>query len=119
MGRKLISIKASYAFYNRVRFSQSNTKVKTTEDGKTILILFGNPIAIANPQGFIEFTLRGWNTVTTRERLSALGIDIQQRNGVPLVDGHEITPYSWCKTSWSIHNPPRIVVDSWTRIERR
>ena len=119
MARRLISTKASYAFYNRVRFSQSNTKVKTTEDGNTILRLFDIPIAIANPQGFIEFSLQGWNTVTTRERLSALGINIQQRNGVPLVDGLEISVYPWYKTSWSIYNPPRDVVNSWTRIERR
>lgn len=119
MARRLISIKASYAFYNRVRFSQSNTKVIVNDNGTTVLTLFNNAIAYTDAQGFIEFSLQGYNTVTTRERLSALGIDIQQRNGVPLVDGQEISVYSWYKTSWSIHNPPRDVVNSWTRIERR
>lgn len=43
----------------------------------------------------IYFSLAGWNTVTTRSRLRALGINITQRKSVPLFNGEEVKKNLW------------------------
>ncbi len=47
--------------------SLNNTKT----DGQHVW-LFGNLIASKNPDGSVNLTLAGWNSVTTRDRLNGL-----------------------------------------------
>lgn len=58
----------------------------THTDGTT-LFLHGNAIARRTPQG-LEITMAGWETVTTRERLSGLtGVSVSQRKGEQYLNG--------------------------------
>ena len=68
-------------------FRKSNTTVMMGG-----LYLFGNKIASKvrkaknghrDHEIFVEFNMQGWNTVTTRERLQAVGVTIVQRYGDP------------------------------------
>lgn len=81
-----ISGQASYEFWNNGKFNKSNTKV---EDNN--LFLFGRVIATYISESSLFFSLRGYPTVTTRERLRALGVPIYQRNGSQYVNGIPIS----------------------------
>jgi hypothetical protein len=59
------------AFYGNKRFKKRNMEVYVGEFS-TQLRLFGHTIAILNDNGVLEITTCGYNTNTTRERLSAL-----------------------------------------------
>lgn len=73
---------AARCFMNNINKKNigSNT---TVEDG--CMFLFGNLIAKKLNGGRIAFTLAGWNTVTTRERLSGLGIKVRSKRGEPFL----------------------------------
>lgn len=72
------------AFFNGERKTLSNTTVKNHE-----MYLFDNKIAwIENNK--LYFTMCGWNTQTTRERLNGLGVRISQRNFEPYFNGEKI-----------------------------
>lgn len=81
---KQISENASIAFYNNRKFKKDNTQVKVEYLSNnrivTSMYLWGNKIAWKDNEG-THFTLCGWNTRTTKDRLSALGIKLYQRNG--------------------------------------
>ena len=79
-----------YAVCNRKNMSKSNTQVLVREDGGIWVSLHGNLIAHRGAGGLWRFTLAGWNTLTTRSRLRALGIDIRQKGGIPYYNGHPI-----------------------------
>ena len=66
---RLISMKAAKAFVNNYKFTKSNTQVRTYP--QTALYLFGNKIAWKDDTG-VYFTLCGWPTRTTTERLNTL-----------------------------------------------
>lgn len=66
-----ITEEAIEAFINNKRFKKKNTEVYKGEF-TTLLILFGNTIAIKYNDGSIEITTCGWNTQTTVERLSGI-----------------------------------------------
>lgn len=85
-----ISRQASYEFYNGGRFNKSNTKVM---NGR--MFLFGNCIAEYINGYVIAFTMAGYPTVTTRERLNTLGIPIRQVKGEQYVDEYQIDPNKW------------------------
>lgn len=89
MSRK-ISQMATNAFYSAKNFSQSNTAVR--DFGTYVgLYLWGNRIAsYEKTDRHVWFSLCGYNTATTRERLRALGIDIRTRNGSAYYNGAEI-----------------------------
>lgn len=72
------------AFYKGENLSLSNTTVKNYK-----MFLFGNKIAWLE-NNTLYFTLCGWNTPTTRERLNGLGVGISQRNFKPIWNGEEI-----------------------------
>ena len=74
-------------------FSCGNTLV-TNNDGETRVYLHGNMIYKRNEDGEF-FTLAGWNTVTTRSRLRALGVDVSQKNFMPYYNGVMIDSYKW------------------------
>ena len=75
-----ITKEACKAFYDCKRYKKDNTEVKLDENGMPSLWLFGEMIAWA-PNGRITFSMRGYNTVTTKERLRGLGIDIRCNRG--------------------------------------
>ena len=90
---RIISEKAAFCFYRGENFHENNTRVKN--DGVMVsLYLHGNRIAFypVKLKKKVCFTLAGWNTNTTRERLKALGIEIRVKNGIPFYDGKEIDP---------------------------
>lgn len=91
MTRK-ITREAVNAFNRGVRFKQSNTEIKIV-DGHPAMYLFGNKIAWKNQQ-HLCFTMCGWNSVTTRERLSYLVGNISTKNGNVYWQGQEISPYN-------------------------
>ena len=90
-----ITSEAKFYFASNKKFKKSNTEVKVTED-LTALYLFGNLIAIKDRNtGEVKFTLAGWNSVTTRERLKAIGVQISSRQGIPYYNGKQIDCYGW------------------------
>lgn len=80
-----ISRQAAEAFFAGRPFKKDNTVVEVCDTGVVVLKLWGNQIASSSPRApispVIRFTLCGWDTVTTRDRLNALGISIYKRNG--------------------------------------
>jgi hypothetical protein len=71
--------------------ARRSRSIKSTSTDGQRLMLHGNVIAYFHSGG-IEFTLAGWNTVTTRERLNALF----DRLGLTLrVHQHKHQPYVW------------------------
>lgn len=75
------------AFFNGETKKMSNTQVQNYE-----MYLFGNRIAWIY-DGKLYFTLCGWNTPTTKERLRGLGINIQQKNYQLYWNGKEINDH--------------------------
>lgn len=87
------------AVCTRRNWSSGNTFVKVSSD-KNIVNVFLHGNLIYKLVGTVEsFTLAGWDTVTTRSRLNALGCNIFHRNRKPyavnLANAIEIDVYSW------------------------
>ena len=90
-----VTEKTVTAFLNHERASCGNTFT----DGE-VLELHGNPIARHVPEGRIQFTLAGWNTPTTRDRINGLldmiGADrVYQRDFKAYWQGELIGEYEW------------------------
>lgn len=66
-----ITFDALLAFGARRKFKRSNTEVKIV-DGKPEMYLFGNKIAWLGDNNRLHWTMAGYNTVTTRERINAI-----------------------------------------------
>ena len=96
MARKISEL-ACRAFYNREKFKLSNTEV-TVSDNVVKLRLWGNTIAKIS-ENEIWFTLAGWDTVTTFDRLRAVGVPLRKRNGYIYVGDKDrkINSYDWYK----------------------
>lgn len=94
------------AFYAGKRLTRGNHKT----DGTTYF-LFDNPIArrlnmteteqvaVALLQGraprMCEYSMCGWNSVTTRAALGALGIRASRRDNCAFFNGKEVSPSEW------------------------
>lgn len=85
-----ISEQAAKAFYERRPFKKDNTEVYITQEGTVAMKLFGNVIAWTHEERrtgpyivnqALCFSFCGWNTVTTRDRLNALGIKVRVERG--------------------------------------
>lgn len=77
-----ITQEAANAFRSKKSFRKTNTQViSDAQVGSSMLYLHGNLIA-THYKGKLEFTLAGWPTRTTIERLKGLGINIVQRDYV-------------------------------------
>ena len=100
-----ITKEASKAFFNIKRFKKDNTQVRVSDNGNVSLWLFGYMIAWTF-NGRIYFSMRGFPTVTTRERLSGLGINITQRDGEQHYKGHVITCWDEYATDLCLNNRP-------------
>lgn len=82
------------AIRNGRNWMNGNTRVETSYGGRIDVYLHGN--RIFSQQGNVKiFTLAGWNTTTTRSRLGALGMDVKQRNFIPIYNGKEIESNKW------------------------
>ena len=80
------------AFNNNRPFHKSNSSVEVNCYGTT-MYLWGNPIA-RKVGDRVQVSLAGWNTNTTRERLSAL-CNISKKNGVAHLNGKPINSTGW------------------------
>lgn len=99
-----ITKEASKAFFDRRNFKKDNTQV-VYENGEVSLRLFGYIIAWTI-KGRIYFSMRGFPTLTTRERLKGLGIDIIQRNGEQYYKGNIINCWDEYETNLCLNNRP-------------
>ena len=81
------------AVRNGFNMSKQNTVVSHC-DGATRVYLHGNLI-YKRAKGIETFTLAGWNSVTTRSRLNALGVGVYQRNFEPFYNGKKILSCGW------------------------
>jgi hypothetical protein len=68
-----VTLNAVEAFLQRKRKNSHNTVVSVDKDGNASMYLFGNRIAVHTHDGRLFITTAGWNTVTTRNRLSGIG----------------------------------------------
>jgi hypothetical protein len=68
-----VTLNAVQAFLQRKRKSSNNTVVSVDKKGNASMYLFGNRIAVHTHDGRLFITIAGWNTVTTRDRLSGIG----------------------------------------------
>ena len=87
-----ITKKAVRAFNNNGNFKLSNTVVKADATG-TYMFLFGNLIA-RKINNKIEVTLAGYNTNTTRERLSGL-CKASTKQGQAYINGNPVSSTEW------------------------
>jgi len=78
------------AFKVNKNFKESNTEVLNLAalNGQIWVRLFGNIIAKKDIKtGLTVYSLAGWDTLTTRSRLSALGCNCQRIKGVTMRNG--------------------------------
>ncbi len=81
----------------REAFEQGTAKkVGNTEpDGQTVW-LHGNEIVKRDPSGLVLWSLAGWNTVTTRERVNGIAdAGVHQVKGEPVLSGQVISSEDW------------------------
>lgn len=83
------------AIRNGEGFTQGNTAVLWNESGNAFYVsLFGNTIARGEPTGnfghrITAINFCGYNSVTTRSRLRALGVPVKSQKGVPCIKTDE------------------------------
>tara|TARA_A100001037_G_scaffold116072_1_gene105619 strand:+ start:1424 stop:1708 length:285 start_codon:yes stop_codon:yes gene_type:complete len=81
----------------REAFEQGTAKkVGNTEtDGQTVW-LHGNEIVKRVASGLVLWSLAGWNTVTTRERVNGIvNAGVHQVKGEPVLNGQVISSRDW------------------------
>lgn len=76
-------------------FKRGNTRVRTGRNFSNVY-LHGNHIAIITATTK-KFNMCGWNSVTTRSRLNALGANVCQRKFTPYHNGEAIDSAKWYK----------------------
>lgn len=81
-------------------------KVGNTEtDGKTVW-LHGNAIVKRDPDGLVRWSLAGWNTPTTRERVNGIAnANVCQFKFEPVLNGEEINPFDWFASNTKLPDP--------------
>ena len=74
---------------------QPLTVGNTTTDGNTVW-LHGNAIDKREPDGFVRWSLAGWNTPTTRERVNGIAnAGVRCVRSVPVLKKQIINPSNW------------------------
>ena len=67
----------------------------TRTDGQTVW-LHGNAIVKRDPDGLVRWSLAGWNTPTTRERVNGIAnADVCQFKFEPVLNGQTIDSSDW------------------------
>jgi hypothetical protein len=89
------------AFELRQPLKVGNTKT----DGNTVW-LHGNAIVKRDLDGLVRWSLAGWNTPTTRERVNGIAnAGVFQFKFEPVLNGQEINPFDWFAAPHSIGKP--------------
>ena len=79
------------AFEQGTSLKVDNTKT----DGKTVW-LHGNAIVKRDPDGLVRWSLAGYNTPTTRERVNGIAnACVHQVKFEPMLNGQQIDSYDW------------------------
>lgn len=82
-------------------FTKGNTAVLWNKSREAFYVsLFGNTIARGERFGSFSHritavNLCGWNKVTTRSRLRALGVPVTSKDGIPYIGKNEIPEDGW------------------------
>lgn len=99
-----ITMNAKNAFDNFFNFRGANTTVICDYKTKSKkLYLHGNLILWTNERGNLCFSLRGWDTSTTCERLRAF-LPIHHKKGVLYWDNVQINPDDEYELSYTFEN---------------
>ena len=88
-------------------FEQGKSKkVGNTEtDGQTVW-LHGNAIVKRDPDGLIRWSLAGWNTSTTRERVNGIvNAGVHQVSFEPVLNGQVIDSFDWFASNTELPDP--------------
>lgn len=81
-------------------------KVGNTEtDGQTVW-LHGNAIVKRDPDGLVRWSLAGWNTPTTRERVNGIAnARVHQVSFEPVLNGQVIDSFDWFASNTKLPDP--------------
>jgi len=84
----------------------TSKKVGNTEtDGKTVW-LHGNAIVKRDPDGLVRWSLAGWNTPTTRERVNGIvNAGVCQVAFEPVLNGQAIDSSDWFASNTKLPDP--------------
>jgi hypothetical protein len=84
----------------------TSLKVGNTEtDGQTVW-LHGNAIVKRDADGLVRWSLAGWNTPTTRERVNGIAnANVSQFKFEPVLNGEVIDENDWFATPNSLPDP--------------
>tara|TARA_R110002020_G_scaffold180152_8_gene374350 strand:- start:3921 stop:4229 length:309 start_codon:yes stop_codon:yes gene_type:complete len=89
------------AFNNGTSLKVGNTRT----DGQTVW-LHGNAIVKRDPDGLVRWSLAGWNTPTTRERVNGIAnADVCQFKFEPVLNGQVIDPCDWFASPNKLPDP--------------
>lgn len=84
---------------------EAKTVGNTTTDGNTVW-LHGNAIVKRDPDGLVRWSLAGWNTPTTRERVNGIvNAGVHQVNFEAVLNGQTIDPSDWFASPNSLPDP--------------
>lgn len=77
----------------------------TRTDGQTVW-LHGNAIVKRDPDGLVRWSLAGWNTPTTRERVNGIAnADVCQFKFEPVLNGQIIDASDWFASPNKLPDP--------------
>lgn len=77
----------------------------TETDGQTIW-LYGHAIIKRDPDGLVRWSLAGYNTMTTRQRVNQIvNAGVHQVKGKPVLNGQIIDPSDWFASNAKLPNP--------------
>lgn len=84
---------------------EAKTVGNTTTDGNTVW-LHGNAIVKRDPDGLVRWSLAGWNTPTTRERVNGIvNAGVHQVNFEAVLNGQTIDSSDWFASPNSLPDP--------------
>ena len=84
----------------------TSKKVGNTEtDGNTVW-LHGSAIVKRDPDGLVRWSLAGWNTPTTRERVNGIAnANVLQFKFEPVLNGEVINANDWFASNTKLPDP--------------
>ena len=84
----------------------TSLKVGNTRTDGNVVWLHGNAIVKRDPDGLVRWSLAGWNTPTTRERVNGIAnAGVCQKNFVPMLNNHEIDSSDWFASPNKLPDP--------------
>ena len=88
-------------------FEQGKSKKvgNTKTDGQTVW-LYGKAIVKRDPDGLVRWSLAGWNTSTTRERVNGIAnAGVHQVSFEPVLNGQVIDSFDWFASNQKLPDP--------------